>query len=72
VIRKPQVSMVDRDTSIRFATLEDAEAIALSRWRDRARARVAVEPKRVSKSVTDPETNVAVAVDGETCSGSGS
>ena len=64
--------MVDRDTSIRFATLADAEAIALESMAEIEHGLVwRWSPRRVSKAIVDPETNVAVAVDGESMVGFG-
>ena len=61
-----------RDANIRFATLEDAEAIAIEsmaeiehdlewRW----------GPARVAKSIVDPETNVVVVDDNDVVLGFG-
>ena len=59
-------------TNIRFATLNDAEAIALESM---AEIEHGLEwrwgPQRVSKAIADPETNVAVAVNEGTMVGFG-
>ena len=64
--------MVERETSIRFATLDDAEAIALESMAEIEHGLVwRWSPKRVSRAIADRETNGTVAVDGETMLGFG-